>query len=192
VPIILAMTIMEKNAAEYGLQNLTLDRPLEYDTVETSAPTGLGLVADIADISPVEVAALNPAILRSVAPSGFPLHVPKGQGMQVAATLQLVPAERRSAWRIHRVESGETLAAIGKRFGVAASSIMAANNLHSQDTAQGDRLLIPTAVRPEPVAKRPASAATHRAIAPKYTVHRTASAKPAPKRPVMVAKNNAQ
>ena len=34
VPIILAMTIMEKNAAEYGLEGVQLDPPLEYDTVE--------------------------------------------------------------------------------------------------------------------------------------------------------------
>ena len=47
VPIILAMTIMEKNAAEYGLDGFQLDPPLEYDTVETTAPTSLALVADI-------------------------------------------------------------------------------------------------------------------------------------------------
>ena len=39
VPIILAMTIMEKNAAEYGLKDVQLDPPLEYDTVEIAAPT---------------------------------------------------------------------------------------------------------------------------------------------------------
>ncbi len=35
VPIILAMTIMEKNAAEYGLDHLQYDPPLQFDTVET-------------------------------------------------------------------------------------------------------------------------------------------------------------
>ena len=49
VPIILAMTIMEKNAAEYGLEGIQLDPPLEYDTVETTAQTSLALVADITD-----------------------------------------------------------------------------------------------------------------------------------------------
>ncbi len=32
VPIILAMTIMEKNAAEYGLEGIQMDAPLEYDS----------------------------------------------------------------------------------------------------------------------------------------------------------------
>ena len=49
VPIILAMTIMEKNAAEYGLEGIQMDPPLEYDTVEISAKTSLALVADITD-----------------------------------------------------------------------------------------------------------------------------------------------
>jgi membrane-bound lytic murein transglycosylase D len=49
VPVILAMTIMEKNAAEYGLDGIQLDPPLAFDTVETSAPTSLALVSDITD-----------------------------------------------------------------------------------------------------------------------------------------------
>lgn len=193
VPIILAMTIMEKNAAEYGIENLQMDAPLEYDTIETTAPTGLTLVADIADTTPAEIAALNPAVLKSTAPVGFALHVPKGMGMQVSATLQLVPAERRVSWRLHKVETGETLAAIGKRYGVAPSSIIAANNLHSQEASQGDRLLIPAAARPEPAAKRPTSrTAAHRTTASKRSTHRTAVAKPAGAKPVIVATNHAQ
>jgi len=199
VPIILAMTIMEKNAAEYGLDTVILDEPLEYDTVDTSAPTSLALVADVADVSPAEIAAMNPAVLKSVAPAGYSLHVPKGMGMQVAGTLQLVPAERRASWRMHRVETGETLADIGKHFGVAASSIMAANNLHSQEMSQGDRLLIPAAVRSEAPARRPAAhQAVHRSTAAAHsrTTHRVstkaAPPKPAQKKPVIVAKNNAQ
>jgi membrane-bound lytic murein transglycosylase D len=198
VPIILAMTIMEKNAAEYGLDNLQLDPPLEYDTIEVSAPTSLALIADLADISPAEMAALNPAILKSVAPGGYSLHVPKGGGMQVAASLQLVPSERRASWRMHRVETGETLAAIGRRFGVAPASIATANNLQSHEASQGDQLLIPAALRAEPAAKHAAKhaathAATHTAArhtaAASRTSHRTAVVKHAHKKPVIVAKN---
>jgi len=193
VPIILAMTIMEKNAAEYGLDNLQLDAPLEYDTIEVSSPTSLQLVADIADVAPAQVAALNPSVLRSTAPAGYSLHVPKGQGMQVAATLQLVPAERRASWRLHKVESGETLAAIGKHYGVALSSIVTANNLHAGEASEGDRLLIPAATRPETVVKRPAvrTASTRRRSAvSSRTTHRTAVVKTSAKKPALVARNS--
>ncbi len=197
VPIILAMTIMEKNAAEYGLDNLQLDPPIEYDTVETSSPTSLTLIADIADRSPAEVAALNPSVLKNTAPAAYALHVPKGEGMQVAAALQLVPSERRATWRMHRVETGETLAGIGKRFGVPAASIEAANHLLGSSAAEGDRLLIPAVSRPEPAAKRPAvrtvarrSAVTARRTTTHHATHRTAVVQPAVTKPVMVAKNS--
>src|SRR5215471_13013296 len=73
VPIILAMTIMEKNASEYGIDGFQLDPPLEYDTVETTAPTSLALVADIGQLPVSELAELNPACLRGMVPEKFSL-----------------------------------------------------------------------------------------------------------------------
>src|SRR3954447_7594856 len=151
VPIILAMTIMEKNAAEYNLEGIQLDNALEYDTVEVTAPTSLTLVSDIIDTPLTELAALNPAVLRSIAPESYGLHVPKGSAKQLVAALQMVPAERRASWRMHRVSSGETLATIGKRYGMGANSIIAANSLEADEALEGDPLLIPPSLRPEPV-----------------------------------------
>jgi membrane-bound lytic murein transglycosylase D len=165
VPIILAMTIMEKNAVEYGLDGLTMEPALEYDNVEVAAPTSLALVADIADTSAAELAGLNPSLLKSTAPAGFSLHVPKGSGNQLLATLQLIPAERRVAWRMHRVGAGETLAVIGKRYGVTTSSILAANKLNGDEALEGDRLVIPAVLRTAPAAapaRRPAARTTAR------------------------------
>jgi len=192
VPIILAMTIMEKNAAEYGLDHLQLDPPLEYDTVTLSAATSLALVSDITDTPQSELAALNPAVLRGTAPQAYTLHVPKGAGNPLMATLELVPAERRTAWRMHKVEPGETLAAIGKKFGMTASGIAAANNLKSVEAMEGDRLLIPMALRPEVPAKRPvARTAVHRASTTGRTSSPSSTKKPvAHKAPVLVAHNN--
>jgi membrane-bound lytic murein transglycosylase D len=155
VPIILAMTIMEKNAADYGIQGIQLDPALEYDTVVLSAPTSLTLVSDITDTSLPELAALNPAVLRSIAPENYSLRVPKGTAKQLVAALQMVPAERRAAWRLHRVASGETLATIGKRYGITPSSIVSVNSLEADEALEGDRLLIPAAMRVEaPAASR--------------------------------------
>src|SRR4051794_14585144 len=142
VPIILAMTIMEKNAAEYGLDNIQLDVPLEYDTLELTAPTSLTLISDITDTPLTELAALNPAVLRNVAPENYSLHVPKGGAKQLLAALQMIPPEHRTAWRMHRVGSGETVAMIGKRYGLPESSIVAANSLKAGEALEGDRLLI--------------------------------------------------
>jgi membrane-bound lytic murein transglycosylase D len=152
VPIILAMTIMEKNAAEYGLEGVQLDPPLEYDTVEVSAKTSMQLVSDITDTPLPELAELNPSVLKGIVPPDYPVHVPKGTGTQLTAGLEMVPPEHRDAWRMHRLGIGETVADVGKRFGVAATALIAANNLQSREPSDGDRLLIPAVVRQAPVA----------------------------------------
>jgi membrane-bound lytic murein transglycosylase D len=154
VPIILAMTIMEKNAAEYGLTDVTFDTPLVYDTVELAAPTSLALVADITETPASEIAALNPAVLRSVAPGGFALHVPKGTGTTLLSALECIPAEHRNSWRMHLVAPGETLADISRRYNTSTAGIVSANDLHAADAAAGDRLMIPVGLRPEPPAAR--------------------------------------
>ena len=149
VPIILAMTIMEKNAAEYGIRDIQPDPALEYDTVEITAPTGMTLVSDITEVAPAELAALNPSILKRVAPAGYALHVPKGAGDLLMSALESIPPEHREAWRMHRVAAGDTLAGIGKRYGVAVSGIVSLNNLQSTGTVEGDRLVIPATLRAE-------------------------------------------
>ena len=169
VPVILAMTIMEKNAAEYGLDGIQLDPPLAFDTVEASAPTSLALVSDIIDTPAAEMAALNPAILKGIVPEGYPLRVPKGSGNQLLAALQLIPAEHRNSWRVHRVGAGETLAAIGKRYAALPGSIAAASQLSSAQAAEGDLLLIPAALRVE--------APVRRTTVPRTTVARTSVAR---------------
>ena len=174
VPIILAMTLMEKNAAEYGLQDVQFDPPLEYDTVEIAAPTSLALISDITEAPVSELASLNPAILKDIAPAGYSLHVPKGGGNQLIVALQLVPSEHRDLWRIHRVGPGEMLASIGKLYGIAAGGIVAANGLRSAEAAEGDRLLIPAA---------PRAAAPVRRTASRAPAHKTATAHASAKAP---------
>jgi membrane-bound lytic murein transglycosylase D len=187
VPIILAMTIMTKNAAAYGLTDITPEDPLEYDTIEVTAPTSLALIGDLTDTPVSELAALNPAVLRKVAPEGYLLRVPKGAGSALVASLQLIPAERRSSWRIHRVETGETLAAIGKRYGTLAKSIADANEMETGELEPGERLLIPAAQRAIP-ARRSRSRSRSRASAVRASAVRRASATPASKEPRVLAR----
>jgi len=184
VPIILAMTIMEKNGAEYGLDSAAPDPPLVYDTVDVTAPTSLALVSDIIDTSLPELAALNPAVLKGIVPERYPLHVPQGSAGQLMAGLQLVPAPHRDSWRLHTVGAGETVVSIGKRYGMTPAAIVAANGLHGKETMEGDRLLIPVAVRTEPAPRRTASrSATHRAATSRR------APKTVKKAPVVVARN---
>jgi membrane-bound lytic murein transglycosylase D len=149
VPIIVAMTIMAKNPKDYGLENIDVDAPVEYDTIQVSAPTNLNLIAD-ATMQPLSVIRdLNPALLKMVAPEGYEVHVPKDSGETAQAALETVPAASRQAWRLHHVEAGDTLETIARAYHLSANRIAAVNR--SADSLEaGDVLLIP-AVYHEPV-----------------------------------------
>jgi membrane-bound lytic murein transglycosylase D len=175
VPIILAMTIMAKNASEYGLDQVVPEQPLEYDTVKVTAATNLALIGDLTDASIPELQQLNPSLLKNIAPEGFDLKIPKGLGDATMASLDLVPAERRSSWRMHRVETGESLSAIAKRFNASPAIIAGANQLAGAEPSPGDRLLIPASYRElAPVASKRTKTVVARAGAAKRTPTTTA------------------
>jgi spore germination protein YaaH len=106
------------------------------------------------------------------------------------AALQLIPANHLDAWRMHRVGSGETMATIGKRYGVTPANIVSVNRLDSAQAVEGDRLLIPSVQRvPAPVAKKTISASARRRGTTRGKVVTTASARPVRKSPVVLAHN---
>jgi membrane-bound lytic murein transglycosylase D len=158
VPIILAMTIMAKNPKEYDLVDVLPDPPLEYDVATIASPTHLALVADLTETPVSELQALNPALLKNVAPAGYQLNIPRGTADSLLAALKSVPPERRASWRMHKVASGETLAMICKQYNASPSVIAAANPLELDSLETGDRLVIPQSVVAPPAAVRqPAS-----------------------------------
>src|ERR1019366_10158648 len=161
--------------------------------------TSLTLVSDITDTPASEMAALNPAALKGIVPEGYPLHVPKGSGNQLLAAFQLISAEQRDSWRVHRVGAGETLAAIGKRYAALPSSIVAANHLSSAQAAEGDLLLIPAALRVEAPVRRTTAARTTvrrttlaRTTAGRTTVRRTTVARTSTRRRTPVPRTSAK
>lgn len=154
VPLILAITIMAKNPKDYGLADVDLDQPLEYDTLEVKTPINLALIADAVDRPLTELRDLNPGLLKPVAPAGYTLHVPKGTSNAVLASLENIPPERRMTWRMHRVERGETLSQIAKEFKTPASSIAQVNNSFAEAPEAGDLLIIPASYNPDAPASR--------------------------------------
>ncbi len=192
VPIILAMTIVSKNAKEYGIYDITPERPIEYDTLPLDATVNLGLISDLTETPIPELQQLNPALLRGTAPEGYDLHVPKGMLNDVTVGLKAVPEASRATARLHKVESGESLSTIAMRYKSTASVIAAANNIEKADTPSiGDRLVIPAAyheMTPKPV--RAAVARTRGKGKASASRKAVASAKtPASSAPVVVSKS---
>jgi membrane-bound lytic murein transglycosylase D len=169
VPAILAMVIMSKNAAEYGIQDVAYEPPAEYDSLELQTPTHIGLIAAALEMSASELKELNPALIKSVAPGGYALHVPKGSLPRLEAALRVIPADRRDSWRVHRVEPGDTFAGVAKRYGTTPELLASAN--HDQLPEEGAFAAVPVAYPGD----RPAAAKT----STKKTSSRTSGAKTA-------------
>ena len=141
VPIILAMTIMAKNPSQYGLDHLPLDPPAASDTVRIHYPIDLRLVAECTDSSTAVLQELNPSLLRMTTPKDmdFDLHLPVGTAEKFQKTVAAIPEEMRVYWRYHRVESGETLSEIARRYHTTASAIAEANNLQGRRSGPGQQ-----------------------------------------------------
>ncbi len=84
VPIILALTLIAKDPARYGI-DVTPDDPLKVDRVQPGHSVDLRLVADTIDVDVDTLRLLNPQLLRLVTPSDprFMLQLPCGQGGRV-------------------------------------------------------------------------------------------------------------
>jgi membrane-bound lytic murein transglycosylase D len=184
VPIILAMTIMVKNAGDYGLDLTDFDPPIEYETIEMQAPTNLTLIADAAEKAVTEIRELNPALLRSIAPRGYEVRVPKGTAETALAALQQVPEQHRASWRLHRVEGDDTLVSIAKRYSTSAALISSANQ-DSSNLTPGSTLLIPAAFR-DPGTVKKTVAWAHKPLRNSKSAAKTRS-KPAVRRGAEVA-----
>ena len=70
-----------------------------------------------------------------------------------SAEIADIPADKWVSWRRHRVEAGETLTAIAKKYRVTPAAIAEANNLERGETLDpGEKLIIP-ATKPAEEAK---------------------------------------
>jgi membrane-bound lytic murein transglycosylase D len=147
VPIIVAMALVGKDAAHYGV-SVEPENPEPADIVKPGRPIDLRLVAETIDMDLETLKALNPSLLRVVTPGDteFELRLPKGTADRFFAEISAIPPEKWVSWRRHRVEAGETLTAIAHRYHVTPSAISDANELEKGEPLRpGEKLIIPAA-----------------------------------------------
>jgi membrane-bound lytic murein transglycosylase D len=151
VPIIVAVTIMAKNPAQYGLDTVVKEKPVPYDTVKIDYPIDLRLAAECVDASASDLLDLNPSLLRLTTPKfsekdgGFELHLPAGTAAKFQTAVAAIPADKRVWWRYHKVHAGETLASIARAYRTTSKDIAQANDLNDDALAPETRLIIPIA-----------------------------------------------
>src|SRR5580692_1263540 len=151
VPIILALTLIAKDAAHYGIQ-VDPEQPVPTDVVKPGRAIDLRLVAETIDVNVDTLRSLNPSLLRMATPDDpeFELFLPVGSAEKFSAEIADIPADKWVSWRRHRIEAGETLTSIAKKYRVTPAAISDANNLdHHAALDVGEKLIIPAAAPAE-------------------------------------------
>ncbi|HEV3374822.1 MAG TPA: transglycosylase SLT domain-containing protein, partial [Candidatus Acidoferrum sp.] len=155
VPIIVALTLIAKDAAHYGIQ-ADPEAPVPTDVVKPGRAIDLRLVAETIDVDVETLRGLNPSLLRMATPNdpSFELHLPQGTAEKFSAEIADIPPDKWVSWRRHRVAAGETLTAIAKKYRVTPVAIAEANNLErGAPLDPGEKLIIP-ATQPQSETKR--------------------------------------
>ncbi len=170
VPRFFATLHIVKNPEKYGLNDLDLNTPLEYDTATISRQVQLKDISQATGMDLKDLKALNPELRYSLIPAeSYSLRIPKGKEEDLLAKIDTVPTSKlpQPAFVYHRVRRGQTLSTIARRYRTSVRAIMRANGMRRSFIRAGKRLKIPsrgyTAVRH--------SAATESAPVPSSGMH---------------------
>jgi membrane-bound lytic murein transglycosylase D len=147
VPKFLATLHIVNNLEKYGLENIIIDSPAKSEPFTVTKMNNLNDIAKITGIDRKILKELNPELRQDIVPGeNYVINVPEGKKKMILANidqiLRLNPA--RVDFRKHRVESGETLTIIARRYSTSVINIMLANNLdRANHIITGEMLKIP-------------------------------------------------
>jgi membrane-bound lytic murein transglycosylase D len=152
VPKILALAIVEKNQAEFGLALVPRDPPLAASTVSARGGISLDTVATAAGVPVERLVELNPHLRTSrtpLAPRGpdtmgsFALNVPTEAVPQLTQRLPRLEA-KEPAFVEHTVRLGQSVRSLAADLNVARAKIVAWNGLDEAEPIKaGDVLMLP-------------------------------------------------
>lgn len=147
VPKFIAATIVAKSPQRFGFGNVVYEDPLEFETVKVDSQTDIYVIARCADVSPEEIANLNPHLIKGTTPptaTDYEIVLPKGTAKKLLVALADVPPDKRVTVTRHQLRRGESLYKVARRYGVPLKTLLAANNLRdSRGLKPGTAIVIP-------------------------------------------------
>ena len=133
VPRFLATVHIVQNLDKYGLGEVAVDSPLEYETVSIPKQTSLKGIARTTEIDGELLQELNAELRQGVLPAGsYDLRVPPGQGTLVEEKIDDFPiyeARALHSTKTHKVRKGESLYSISKKYRVSVKEFIRANGI---------------------------------------------------------------
>lgn len=157
VPLFIAALLIAKNPEKYGFTVADTFPPYKYDVVYVHEMVNLRLAAQCTDTTYEAISELNPELVRGCTPPGpekYPLKVPPGKGQLFVERYRQIPDSAKVAWQRHKIEKGETLHRIARKYNTSVKCLVDANNIKdSRKLVPGTFILIPF----DPNAQRSAS-----------------------------------
>ena len=148
VPKMIAAALIAKEPEKYGFKQITYQEPMAYDMVKVHGGTSLGVAAKLAGIKTQHLAALNPELRRWCTPPNrglYKLRIPAGAKASFETAYAALPVQKRKA-RIGtikvRVQKGDNLWDISRRFKTTPAKIRRWNNMRNNRITPGDRLTV--------------------------------------------------
>jgi membrane-bound lytic murein transglycosylase D len=147
----LAAVEIGKNSEHY-FPGLDLDLPVAIKEIELNSKSSLAAVMKSTGLRRDEFLTWNPALVNApkIIPAGYRVKLPVQKQMaaiveppEVREVRETSPRQQQSSVVRHRVQRGETVVQIAKRYGTSAERILRINGLRKANLRVGSTLLVP-------------------------------------------------
>jgi membrane-bound lytic murein transglycosylase D len=147
VPKLLAMRRIVLDPAAHGLEFAPIPNEPYFSQIDVAAQIDLHVAAELAELAPEELLALNPAFNHWVTDPDGPhqLLVPVDREARFVEAIAALPPEKRVRVVYHHVRKGDTLGGIADKYGVSIAAIKTSNKIHGTLIRPGQDLLITAA-----------------------------------------------
>lgn len=145
VPKLLAVARLVRDAEALGLTLTPIDNAPHFEVVDTGGQIDLAQAAEMAELDLDTLYRLNPGFNRWATDPDGPhrLLVPIAHAERLRSRLQALPPQQRVSWHHYRVQPGDTLITIARRFDTSVDVIRRGNRLNGPLIRVGQNLVVP-------------------------------------------------
>ena len=151
VPLFMAATIISKDPAQFGFNEIEFEDPFTYDQVTLPSEwpyVDLRAAARTMNVTETILRNLNPELRQSITPPGikkpYVLRIPVGTRSSFIDRYGRLSSSQKAAVYQYEVQQRDNLSNIAQAFGVSTRTIIAANSLRNPNRIYpGQRLYIP-------------------------------------------------
>ena len=149
VPRLLAISAVVARAGHYGVRLVPVDPEPRFKLVDTHGQLDLGIAAELAEMETEALYRLNPGFNRwATHPDGpHRLVVPVEKSTAFEDNLAALPVASRVKWVRHRIQKGETLSHIARRYDTTVAVLRSSNAIRGSTIRAGGHLLVPVATK---------------------------------------------